>query len=61
MLDLTYDEAIEQIMLKNGGFASLKQLYNDIWLFKDKNKISGKTPNNTIQERVQRSKKFFRL
>ena len=26
MLDLTYDEAIEQIMLKNGGFASLKQL-----------------------------------
>ena len=53
MLDLTYDEAIEQIILKNGGFASLKQLYNDIWLFKDKN--SRKSPNNTIQERVQRS------
>lgn len=53
MLDLTYDEAIEQIMLKNSGFASLKQLYNDIWLFKDKN--SRKLPNNTIQERVQRS------
>ena len=51
MLDLTYNEAIEQIMLKNGGFTSLKQLYNDIWLFKDKN--SRKTPNNTIQERVQ--------
>lgn len=50
MLDLTYDEAIEQIMLKNSGFASLKQLYNDIWLFKDKN--SRKLPNNTIQERV---------
>ena len=46
MLDLTYDEAIEQIMLKNGSFASLKQLYNDIWLFKDK--ISRKSPNNTI-------------
>lgn len=30
MLDLTYNEAIEQIMLKNGGFASLKQLYNEI-------------------------------
>lgn len=54
MLDLTYDEAIEQIMLKNGGFASLKQLYNDIWLFKDKKKTNGKTPNNTIQERVQK-------
>ena len=53
MLDLTYDEAIEQIILKNGGFASLKQLYNDIWLFKDKKKK--KSPNNTIQERVQKS------
>lgn len=53
MLNLTYDEAIEQIILKNGGFTSLKQLYNDIWLFKDKN--SKKSPNNTIQERVQRS------
>ena len=46
MLDLTYDEAIEQIMLKNGSFASLKQLYSDIWRFKDKK--SRKTPNNTI-------------
>ncbi|MCI7447936.1 hypothetical protein [Campylobacter sp.] len=46
MLNLTYDEAIEQIMLKNGVFASFKQLYNDIWLFKDKN--SRETPNNTI-------------
>lgn len=50
MLDLTYNEAIEQIMLKNGGFTSSKQLYNDIWLFKDKN--SRKSPNNTIQELV---------
>ncbi|MDD0848235.1 hypothetical protein PTQ35_05320 [Campylobacter sp. 46490-21] len=39
MLDLTYDEAIEQIMLKNGGFASLKQLYNDIWLLKIRIKL----------------------
>ena len=53
MLNLTYDKAIEQIMLKNGVFASFKQLYNDIWLFKDKN--SRKLPNNTIQERVQKS------
>ena len=53
MLDLTYDEAIEQIMLKNGGFASLKQLYNNIWLFKDK--ISRKSTNNKIQELVQKS------
>ena len=53
MLDITYDEDIEQIMLKNSGFASLKQLYTDIWLFKDKN--SRKSPNNTIQELVQKS------
>lgn len=46
MLDLTYNETIEQRMLKNGGFASLKQLYNNIWLFKDKN--SRKSPKNTI-------------
>lgn len=61
MQDLTYEEAIEQVMQNNGGFASLKQIYNEIWLFKDKSKISGKTPHNTIQERVQRSQRFFRI
>lgn len=61
MKDLTYDEAIEQVMLKNGKFASLKQIYNEIWQYKDKSKIIGKTPHNTIQERVQRSDKFFRI
>ncbi|MBP3221956.1 MAG: hypothetical protein J6M43_07965 [Neisseriaceae bacterium] len=61
MKDLTYDEAIEQVMLNNGKFASLKQIYNEIWHYKDKSKITGKTPNNTIQERVQRSNKFFRI
>lgn len=61
MENLTYEEAIRQIMLKNGNFASLKQIYNEIWQYKDKSKIVGKTPNNTIQERVQRSDKFFRL
>lgn len=61
MQDLTYEEAIRQIMLKNGNFASLKQIYNEIWQYKDKSKITGKTPNNTIQAQVQRSDKFFRI
>lgn len=60
-MDMTYEEAIEQVMRDNGGFASLQQIYNDIWAFKDRSKIVGKTPHNTIQERVQRSKKFFRI
>lgn len=30
MQDLTYEEAIEQVMQNNGGFASLKQIYNEI-------------------------------
>ena len=36
MLDLTYDEVIEQIMLKNGGFASLKQLLTTFGFLKIK-------------------------
>lgn len=61
MDDLTYSDAIEKIMLNNGGVATLKQIYEDIWIFKDKSKIKGKTTNNTIQERVQRDERFFRL
>lgn len=36
MLNLTYDEAIEQIILKNGGFASLKQLLTTFGFLKIK-------------------------
>ena len=58
---MNYDEAIEKVMLENGEFASLKCLYEYIWHYKDKNEISGKTPNNTIQERCQRNPKFIRI
>ena len=61
MKDLTYSEAIEMVMRANGGVATLKQIYEKIWNFKDKEKLRGKTKNNTIQERVQRDKRFFRL
>jgi hypothetical protein len=59
--DLTYSEAIEQVMLHNGHFASLKLLYNEIWGYKDKTKIIGKTPDSTIQEKVQRNPRFIRI
>jgi len=58
---LTYSEAIEQVMLNNGYFAPLKLVYREIWKYKDKAKIKGKTPNCTIQERVQRDPRFTRI
>ena len=42
-------------------FAPLKLLYKEIWNYKDKSKIIGKTPDYTIQERVQRDKRFTRI
>ena len=59
--DLTYSNAIEEIMLNNGYIAPLKLLYKEIWKYKDKSKIKGKTPFNTIQERVQRDKRFTKI
>lgn len=59
--DLTYSDAIEQVMLNNGYFAPLKLLYSGIWKYKDKSKIKGKTPDYTIQERVQRDTRFTRI
>ena len=53
---MTYSEAIEQVMLHNGYFAPLKLIYREIWNYKDKTEITGKTPDMTIQERVQRDK-----
>lgn len=59
--DLTYSEAIEQVMLNNGFYAPLKLLYEQIWNYKDISKIVGKTPDMTIQERVQRDPRFTRI
>ncbi len=59
--DLTYSEAIEQVMLHNGYFAPLKLIYKNIWEYKDKEKVIGKTPHMTIQERVQRDGRFTRI
>jgi hypothetical protein len=59
--DLTYSDAIEKVMLNNGYFAPLKLLYNEIWKYKDKSSVKGKTPHMTIQERVQRDKRFTKI
>jgi putative restriction endonuclease len=56
-----YEDFIEQAMLKNGGFAPLKLLYEEKWNYIDKNSVDGLTPNMTIQERVQRLAKFTRI
>ena len=59
--DLTYSEAIEQVMRNNGNYAPLKLLYKEIWNYKNKSKIVGLTPDFTIQERVQRDPRFTRV
>lgn len=58
---VTYSDAIEAVMKKHGGYAPLHIIYRDIWLYKDRDAISGKTPEQTIQERVQRDSRFVRM
>lgn len=58
---MTYSEAIEQVLLNNGYIAPLKLIYREIWKYKDKSKIKGRTPEATIQERVQRDSRFTRI
>jgi hypothetical protein len=55
---LTYSDAIEMVMNDNGGFAPLKYIYENIEKYRQK---TGKTPDNTIQERVQRDNRFTRI
>lgn len=56
--DLTYSEAIELVVLDNGGYAPLKYIYENIEKYRKK---TGLTPDNTIQERVQRDNRFTRI
>lgn len=55
---MTYSDAIEKVMKDNGGFASLKFIYENIEKYRIK---TGKTPDNSIQERVQRGPRFTRI
>ena len=59
--NLTYLEAIEQVMLHNNYFAPLKLIYKELWKYKDQSKIVGRTPYNTVQALVQRDKRFTKI
>jgi hypothetical protein len=59
--DMTYSDAIEQVMLHNGYFAPLKLIYQELWKYKNKDEVRGGTPEKTIQERVQRDPRFTRI
>lgn len=56
--ELTYSEAIEKVMLDNGGFASLKYIDENIKKYR---KRTGKTPYDTIVGEVQMRDRFVRI
>ncbi|MGA2916216.1 MAG: hypothetical protein ABSE89_09355 [Sedimentisphaerales bacterium] len=55
---MTYSEAIEKVLLDNNYFAPLKKIYREINKYRP---LTGKTPFNTIQERVQRDPRFTKI
>jgi hypothetical protein len=55
---VTFSDSIEQIMLNNGYLASLQHIYKE---FSKYRVLTGKTPFKTIQERLQRDKRFTRI
>ncbi|MCB9201531.1 MAG: HNH endonuclease [Flavobacteriales bacterium] len=54
----TWSDAIERAIIQLGYFATLKQIYEVTPLFKN---FEGLTPNKTINERVQRDKRFYKI
>jgi len=56
--EITFSQAIEQIILDNGYLASLQHIYKE---FPKYRALTGKTPLKTIQERVQRDPRFTRI
>lgn len=54
----TFSDAIEQVLLNNQYYAPLKLIYKEFSKYREK---TWKTPDNTIQERVQRDKKFTKI
>lgn len=55
---LTYSEAIEKVLLANNYVAPLRKIYKEIVKYRP---LTGKTPFQTIQERVQRDPRFTRV
>lgn len=55
---VTFSDAIEKVMISSGYYAPLQLIYKE---FEKHRPFSGLTPLNTIQERVQRDKRFTRI
>lgn len=58
MSETTFSDAIEQVMLHNWFYAPLSLVYKEFEKYRQKTWV---TPNNTIQERVQRDKRFTKI
>ena len=58
MAELTWSEAIEQAIIQNGYIATLEEIYQIAPTLKQ---FNGLTPDRTINERVQRDKRFVKL
>ncbi|MEK6714923.1 MAG: hypothetical protein AABY43_02620 [Candidatus Omnitrophota bacterium] len=56
--EITFSEAIEKVMLENDYYAPLQLIYKE---FERHRPFTGLTPLKTIQERVQRDKRFTRI
>lgn len=54
----TFSDAIEQVMFDNWFYAPLSLIYREFWKYRNK---TGLTPDKTIQERVQRDKRFTKI
>lgn len=54
----TWSDAVEKAIIQLGYFATLKQIYEVAPLFK---KFEGLTPHKTINERVQRDRRFYKI
>lgn len=54
----TWSGAVEKAIIQLGYFATLKQIYEVAPLFKT---FDGLTPHKTINERVQRDKRFYKI
>lgn len=59
--EMTYVEIIERIMLDNEYHASLPLIYREFLKYRNPDDIDGRTPNNTLREKVQRDRKFIRI
>ncbi len=56
--EITFSDAIEQVMINNWFYAPLSLIYKEFWKYREKTWL---TTDNTIQERVQRDKRFTKI